>query len=390
MAFGKQFVWYVLLIAILQCSGVESKCDPLFMCPSFCMKFYQGCYICECGTFSGYMQKASENMARVINGQQAQTGTQFSSYNTASGNDKSFTQNAFAPGFLDYKAMLNYELGGNFQQTGYGNPISNTQVGSHYSALNGVNTPNLANYGSSYENVLGIQCPPVEQLCPRSCLVNNVFAGCVRCACTQLLSEPSPSASPAGTNMQAALSFPNAKTEHTTKASAAEKTSNVQHSTATFQDVVKLATESHATNTNNTPHVAHTATTIQHVVHTSSNIPQLAITTTMKPQAAHIAPITLQVTHTTTIKSPAAKTATVLPLVPTKSHNTKNIIAIITSHGINQEHNFLDIRNTSNISKSSGDEADYPLHNKLTTNQRAIGSDFKIPSRATTTSRSVH
>ncbi|XP_060551517.1 uncharacterized protein LOC132713069 [Ruditapes philippinarum] len=169
-------VLLLLLLGTLYNDEVESKCSPLLMCPTFCMKVQKGCYVCDCGTFSNYLRQASDKMADKSNTQQQQqTGTRLSSYTSGYGvsrNSNDMFKSNNDQRVQDYTNMM--KLGLQFMNV-QSQPIVRQNVGLEH--------PGLTSYDHKYENMPGMNCIPVDSRCPSSCWNTNVFTGCIHCAC---------------------------------------------------------------------------------------------------------------------------------------------------------------------------------------------------------------
>ncbi|KAH3830589.1 integrator complex subunit 6 homolog isoform X2 [Dreissena polymorpha] len=170
----------VLFIVLLAVPKADGKCQPLLMCPSFCMTVKDGCYACDCGSFNSFMQHATLNMDQIEKGQGSQTGTQLSTYTSGySGTDMGLGR-LLSPQ-TGVESMIRPGVGssGNVQSLGLNKlPFAAPDVQQQNSAMiryNGM-SPQMA-------PMPGMNCPPMGNLCPSSCWSTDVLTGCIKCSC---------------------------------------------------------------------------------------------------------------------------------------------------------------------------------------------------------------
>ncbi|XP_056003820.1 mucin-16-like isoform X4 [Ostrea edulis] len=176
-------VFLTLLVAVCMLEGTilfrrqSKKCEAVVMCPQFCLKIKDGCYVCECGaSMNTFMEGAIQQMKHDYD-PIYQTGSKFVNVNMG-------TNGALSGRKTDTRKSpwLNMGMGmGTFGATPFGGPMMGgtsavSQAGNYLE-------PDFKEFYRPAGQTLPGRCPEMDYACPGQCWKTDGFSGCFRCDC---------------------------------------------------------------------------------------------------------------------------------------------------------------------------------------------------------------
>ncbi|XP_065939548.1 uncharacterized protein [Magallana gigas] len=183
------FSWMFVIIILSLTEGTtfskrqNKKCEAVVMCPQFCLKIKDECYICECKkSMNSFMQGAIQQMKHDYD-PIYQTGSKFVNLNMGTKDETNKIQEQNPN--IRKSPWINM---GNFEANTFGGVMmggveSVSQTG-HYLE------PNF-----KVAMVLPGRCPEMSYACPGRCWKTDGFSGCFRCECEDKQSTPLPPSS---------------------------------------------------------------------------------------------------------------------------------------------------------------------------------------------------
>ncbi|XP_062574940.1 uncharacterized protein LOC134236819, partial [Saccostrea cucullata] len=152
-----------------------SKCEAVVMCPQFCLKVKDGCYICECGdSMNTYMEGAIQQMKHDYD-PIYQTGSRYLTGNMGSSHPSNEQKQTSAQSPWMSLGM------GTFGANSFGGPMmgaasSIEQKGQYLE-------PDFKEFYRPAGLALPGRCPELNYACPGQCWKTDGFSGCFRCDC---------------------------------------------------------------------------------------------------------------------------------------------------------------------------------------------------------------
>uniref|UniRef100_K1R985 Uncharacterized protein n=1 Tax=Magallana gigas TaxID=29159 RepID=K1R985_MAGGI len=176
------FSWMFVIIILSSTEGTtffkrqNKKCEAVVMCPQFCLKIKDECYICECKkSMNSFMQGAIQQMKHDYD-PIYQTGSKFVNLNMGTKDETNKIQEQNPN--IRKSPWINM---GNFEANTFGGVMmggveSVSQTG-HYLE------PNFKEFYKPVAMVLPGRCPEMSYACPGRCWKTDGFSGCFRCEC---------------------------------------------------------------------------------------------------------------------------------------------------------------------------------------------------------------
>ncbi|KAL3886621.1 hypothetical protein ACJMK2_026604 [Sinanodonta woodiana] len=183
------YIWIRIcrdVIAQLDPISQTRKCEMLFMCPTFCMKMKDGCYVCDCSALSKYMEDMSKEVQNVANNGISQTGTEAQTMPLQAGDKKPTTQGNKANILPEHDQFVDQGLGrflagsdNRLSQTGW----NGMQQDNYFNNLQSF-IPDFKAYNAHLNDGLpGMNCPSIRFDCPAECWRTDIITGCLDCSC---------------------------------------------------------------------------------------------------------------------------------------------------------------------------------------------------------------